>query len=145
MSNEGLFALSGSVDTRPHACGGEACQVCALDRARGIPTAEKLARRTDPATSKEAAASLHRNTLLRSLLIEFGRADLTAEEAGTRAGLDESSGYWKRVSDLLNAGYIEPVIVDGEMLTRIASSGRQQRVLRITSKGSDQLFTDGGF
>jgi hypothetical protein len=135
------------LDTRPHACAGAVCQVCALDRAReaglsaSAPGRNALARRKDPSTSKAAAQAVERESILRALLTQFARADLTAEEAAAQAGLDERSGYWKRVSDLQNAGHIETIIVDGEPLTRTGSSGRQQRVLRVTMAGSDALFT----
>lgn len=134
-----------SVDTRVHACGGDSCQVCALDRERAqritgsVPGPRALARRSDPGTSKAAARDLERESMLAALLKEFARADLTAEEAAQRARLDPWASS-KRVSDLLNAGHIEPIIVDGEPLTRKGSSGRQQRVLRVTMRGSDALF-----
>lgn len=140
----GLFTTS-SIDTRPHACGGAACQVCRLDRERGwitdsgVPDAGKLARKGDPATSKAAARTLERSSMLHALLREFAKADLTGEEAATRANLDPWAAS-KRVSDLLNAGLIEPIEADGELLTRAGTSGRQQRVLRITMNGADALF-----
>lgn len=140
----GLFTTS-SIDTRPHACGGDACQVCRLDRERGwisdsgVPDARKLARTGDPGTSKAAAAALQRESMLRALLNEFARADLTAEEAARRASLDPWAAS-KRVSDLLNAGHIEPVYEDDTAVTRPGTSGRQQRVLRITMRGGDALF-----
>lgn len=133
------------LDTRPHACAGAVCQVCALDRERearisaSVPGPRALARRSDPATSKAAARNVERESMLRALLMEFARADLTAEEAAARAGMDAWAAS-KRVSDLLNAGHIEQIIVDGEPLTRAGSSGRQQRVLRVTMAGSDALF-----
>ena len=122
--------------------------MCALDRARGIkletqaPKPRALARNSDPSTSKQAAASLARETMLRSLLQEYARADLTSEEAAERCNLDPWA-VSKRVSDLLNAGHIEPVYENGEVVTRPGSSGRQQRVLRITTAGSDALFLAG--
>lgn len=133
---------------RPHACAGEVCQVCELDRERGIklesqtPKPTALARRSDPSTSKKAASSLARETMLRALLQEFARADLTSEEVAARCNLDPWA-VSKRVSDLLNAGHIEPVYENGEVVTRPGSSGRQQRVLRITTAGSDALFLAG--
>jgi len=140
-------ALFGNtVDARPHACAGAVCQVCALDRQRGAglsaaaPGPGALARRSDPATSKASARKVERESMLRALLMQFARADLTAEEAADQAGIGATDGNWKRVSDLLNAGHIEPIIVEGEPLTRPGSSGRQQRVLRVTMSGSDALF-----
>jgi len=141
---DALFTTA-SVDTRPHACAHEYCQVCALDRERAervsasVPGPKALARRRDPGTSKAAARNVERDSMLTALLTEFARADLTAEEAAHRAQLDPWASS-KRVSDLLNAGHIEPIIVEGDTLTRAGSSGRQQRVLRITMRGSDALF-----
>lgn len=143
--SDALFNTA-SIDTRPHACAHEYCQVCALDRERAerisasAPGPRALARRGDPGTSKAAARNLERESMLAALLTQFARADLTAEEAAQRASLDPWASS-KRVSDLLNAGHIEPILVDGEPMTRAGSSGRQQRVLRITMLGSDALFT----
>lgn len=141
---DALFTTA-SVDTRPHACAHEYCQVCALDRERAervsasVPGPKALARRGDPGTSKAAARNVERDSMLTALLTEFASADLTAEEAAHRARLDPWASS-KRVSDLLNSGHIEPIIVEGDTLTRAGSSGRQQRVLRITMRGSDALF-----
>lgn len=144
--SEHLFSVKN--DVRPHGCAGDICQVCQLDRERGlkieskVPKPRALARNSDPSTSKQAAAFLTRETMLRSLLQEFARADLTSEEAAARCNLDPWA-VSKRVSDLLNAGHIEPVYEHGEVITRPGSSGRQQRVLRITPAGSDSLFLAG--
>jgi hypothetical protein len=62
--------------------------------------------------------------------------DLTAEEAGIKTGLADKPGccYWHRVSDLVKDAMIEPT---GQ--TRIARSGEQQRVNRITPAGIELL------
>jgi hypothetical protein len=140
----GLFdSITSSVDTRPHACGGDSCQVCELDRERGwltdrAPKPKALARSSDPATSKAAARSLSRESMLRVLLTAFGHKNATAEEAATAAEVDPWAAS-KRVSDLLNSGLIEVAIVNGNEITRRGSSGRFQRVLRITDEGRSWL------
>jgi hypothetical protein len=57
---------------------------------------------------------------------------LTNEQAGDLAGLSEKKGccYWKRCSELLDAGYIEDT---GE--ERRSQAGEMQRVCRVTAKG----------
>jgi hypothetical protein len=98
-------------------------------------TPEKLHRTEDPWTSRAAARQLKANTMRRRLLEMFRRwGPLTAEGVANSAGYGAEDGAWKRVSDLLNLGLIEDT---GE--TRTASSGRQQRVLRITAKGREAL------
>lgn len=103
------------------------------------PDPAQLARVTDPDTSKAAAVKLggKAGTMRLKLLREFNTArsyaasqGLTSEEAGEFAGYTAEDGAWKRVSDLLNAGLIED---SGEQ--RRGSSGRMQRVLRITEVG----------
>ena len=136
-------STTSSVDTRPHACGGDACQVCELDRERGwltdrAPKAKALARSSDPASSKAAARSLNRETMLRVLLLAFAHQSATAEEAATAAEVDPWAAS-KRVSDLLNAGLIEVAVANGKEIQRRGSSGRFQRVLRITDEGRSWL------
>ena len=67
-----------------------------------------IARKTDPATSKRAAADQElgpRHTNMRRVLEVIGTwPDLTAREAAARAGVD---GGWKRVSDLHAKGLVE--------------------------------------
>lgn len=95
--------------------------------------ASQLARSSDPTTSREAAESLsdYRKTMAKSLLKAFkeNSEGLTAEEASLLCGYSAEHGAWKRVSDLRNAGYIEPKIVDGVEATRVSSSNRKQRVM----------------
>lgn len=96
------------------------------------------ARNTDPSTSHTAAARLSdKRTMLRTLLTLYTRWDLTAEEAAREAGYTAADGAWKRVSDLLRLGLLEDT---GEH--RPGSSGRGQRVLRITDAGRREI-TDG--
>lgn len=123
-----------------HACAGVYCQVCQLleQRRHSIPAPFALARKDDPGTSKKAARSLERESSLMALLSEFATRDLTFEEAAHAAGIDPWQAS-KRVSDLANAGYVEPIITEDGPLTRKGQSGRQQRVLRITMPGSDAL------
>lgn len=100
-----------------------------------IPPPEHLARTNDPATSKAAASRAKRETIIRRLLLAYLWNDYTAEEAAKWCGFSAQDGAWKRVSDCIKAGYLEPVLADGEIVTRAGSSGRQQRVLTITPAG----------
>lgn len=140
---DALFTTA-SVDTRPHACAHEYCQVCALDRERAervsasVPGPKALARRGDPGTSKAAARNLDRESMLHALLSTFATISGTAEETALRADIDPWAAS-KRVSDLLNAGLIEVAIVNGKELQRRGSSGKFQRVLRITERGRASL------
>jgi hypothetical protein len=96
------------------------------------PEPRKLARSSDPDTSHAAARMLSgkAGTMRFRLLWVFKFNEYTAEEAAFHTDFTAADGAWKRVSDLLNDGLIEPT---GE--TRPGTSGRQQRVLRITEKG----------
>ncbi len=105
----------------------------------------KLARSTDPSTSHEAAesASDYRKTMAKNLLKAFKEnpSGLTAEEASSLCGYSAEHGAWKRVSDLRNAGYIEPKVVDDVEVTRVGSSNRKQRVMVVSEafSGDPQL------
>lgn len=99
------------------------------------PEPRELARTTDPDTSHAAAASLdagRAGTMRRKLLDAYGERHeaLTAEEAAERAGYTKADGAWKRVSDLIRSGLVRDT---GER--RPGTSGRDQRVLRITDVG----------
>lgn len=100
------------------------------------PEPRSLARLDDPETSHVAARALSgkAGTMRRALLDAFSTADLTAEEVQDAAGYVPADGSWKRVSDLGNAKLIEPT---GEV--RVASTGRPQRVWRITEAGKEAL------
>ena len=101
------------------------------------------ARRTDPATSHAAARSLDTDSITFLLLQAFATAPLhglTSEEAGEIVNTWRGyyvEGVWKRVSDLLRMGYIEPQVHAHAVLcdARRARSGRLQRVHVITSAG----------
>lgn len=93
------------------------------------------ARTEDPGTSHAAAAQLSsKRTMMRRLLTQYASVWLTAEEAALACGFTAADGAWKRVSDLLNAGLLED---SGQL--RTGSSGRAQRVLRITAAGREAL------
>jgi hypothetical protein len=98
-----------------------------------------MVRNTDPVTSHKAANSaLPRTSSQKIRLLSAYRShrDMSADEAGIATGLSEKAGccYWHRVSDLIKEGLIEPT---GE--TRLARSGEQQRVNRITESGRELL------
>ena len=95
------------------------------------------ARHSDPETSHLAAKSvkLRAGTQQARLLVAYDCASLrglTDQEAGEMTGLINQSGcgYWKRCSELRQAGYIVPT---GE--TRISQANEQQRVYVITLLG----------
>ena len=92
-----------------------------------------LHRKSDEATSIQGAKDVkfRRTSQAMLLLIEYRNHDLTDEEAGARSGLlRRSRCYWKRCSDLRDAGYI---VKTGA--TRIGSSGSAQNVCAITPEG----------
>lgn len=89
------------------------------------------ARRTDPDTSRAAAARVTTaQTMMRRLLATYLDADRTADEAMRAAGYEPADGAWKRVSDL--AGQ-ELIAETGA--TRPGESGREQLVRTITRAG----------
>lgn len=106
------------------------------------PTGKPLARATDPATSHAGAMAvrLRAGSQKHALLMEVYRhGALTADEAGNAADLLHT-GYWKRISDLLNEGLLEPVLdSSGYPLTRPGRSGSGQRVLQVTDRGREAL------
>jgi hypothetical protein len=92
-------------------------------------------RRDNGATSGAGAKAMTvRAGSQRALLLGqyFMSEDLTDEEAGRLSGLDRKPKccYWKRCSELRQAGYIQPT---GE--TRMAWTGVIQQVCRITEAG----------
>ena len=99
-------------------------------------------RSTDPETSKTATASLtvragsQRHRLLQTYAAAL--SGLTDEEAGNASGLAQlpKCCYWKRCSELRQAGYIAPT---GD--TRLSSAEERQQVCRITDTGR-QLLAD---
>lgn len=96
------------------------------------------ARNTDPDTSKAAAKSVKPYAYCMLLLSQFARRSSTAEAASIGAG--SIPGYWKRVSDLRNAGYIR-VRVDrhGKAMKDRQRSGRMALVWQITDEGREAL------
>lgn len=95
-------------------------------------TPRELVRMSDPETSHQAARGDRVASRVRLLRAFYG-VNLTSEEAAHRSGLDPWQAS-KRVSDLLRLGYVVPT---GEL--RTGSSGRQQRVLAITTEGKGAL------
>lgn len=96
-------------------------------------------RREDSATSGAGAKAMTvRAGSQRALILGqyFMSENLTDEEAGRLSGLDRKPKccYWKRCSELRQAGYIEAT---GE--TRLAGTGVLQQVCRITPKGVQAL------
>ena len=89
------------------------------------------ARRNDPGTSKDAAASMAgggaraQAKALYWVLATDREGGLTAEEAGLRCGLDNVQSC-RRLADLKRAGMVEPT---GERRTN--GSGRSARVWRV--------------
>lgn len=112
-----------------------------------IPRLETMSRADDPATSKRGAIDAHPRVSSQkiALLTVYARAaadGLTDEEAGDASGLSANRRccYWKRCSELRQAGFIAPA---GE---RLSSAGSAQRVCRITDRGREILefsFTRG--
>lgn len=93
------------------------------------------AKRDDPDTSHEAAASLgSKESMQRALLLTYVDVDRTAEEASDVCGFDEARGGHKRVSDLLGKGFIEDTGA-----RRVGTSGRRRMVCQITDKGRRAL------
>jgi hypothetical protein len=93
----------------------------------------------DTETSKAGAKAIKiRAGSQRELLLGqyFMCGELTDEEAGRLSGLDRrpKCGYWKRCSELRQAGYIAPT---GEM--RLAGTGALQQVCKITEAGLNAL------
>lgn len=102
------------------------------------------ARNTDPRTSKDAARSFNPKAQAMTMLkvfskLEYPSVGLTAEGAyrqtlSMRNAYVSPTGYWKRVSDLLAAGYLKATDY-----VATGSSGREQRCYLITEKGKKAL------
>lgn len=97
---------------------------------------ERLARRSDPETSKDAAASAgtirsrHSRIILATIAAE--RRPLTAEEIADRCALN-SVQVCRRWAELRAAGLVE---ADGEALNR---NRRMASRYRLTQRGVDQV------
>lgn len=77
------------------------------------------------------------------MLRGYWNGDLLAEEAALRRNLSLRSCYWKRASELRDAGLIEWVRVDdkpsGAIVTRVSTLGKPSGVSRITDEGRKRL------
>ena len=95
-------------------------------------------RANDPDTSSKAAQNLgvRAGSQRELLLSRYAVADMTDEEAGHASGLAmlPKCCYWKRCSELRQAGYIIPT---GEV--RHSSAGVDQQVCEITQAGRNVL------
>jgi hypothetical protein len=97
-------------------------------------------RNTDPETSRQATVNLtvRAGSQRHRLLHAYATAvwGLTDEEAGNATGLTDMPRccYWKRCSELRQAGYIQPA---GR--TRASTAGEQQQVCEITEAGRRAL------
>ncbi len=100
-----------------------ACQPATRERSIDVPI------RCSVSPEVRIRAGSQRWDLLRQY-VEHG--PLTNEQAGDLSGLSEKKSccYWKRCSELLEAGYIEAT---GE--ERRSEVGEMQRVCRVTAKG----------
>ena len=95
-------------------------------------------RRDDPSTSEEGAKAMtvRAGSQRAKLLARYEQDSMTDEEAGNASGLAAlpKCCYWKRCSELRQAGYIEPTGV-----MRLADTGVLQQVCKITQTGLDAL------
>ena len=95
-------------------------------------------RANDPETSTKAAQGLwvRAGSQRAKLLAQYGEDSMTDEEAGHASGLAllPKCCYWKRCSELRQAGYIAPT---GEV--RPSSANVDQQVCSITETGRDVL------
>lgn len=97
---------------------------------------QPITRSPDHPTSRRAAEQVKPrriNQTIRLLVAYSSHVDLTAEEASVACNLEKSC-YWKRVGELLAAGYI---IETG--YARKATTGSDQRVCKITAQGQAML------
>lgn len=100
------------------------------------PDPKTMARAADPATSKLAALSVSKRSPSQQviLLLAYRDAELIDEEAGDATNLSKKPKccYWKRLSELRQAGYIEDT---GRL--KLSSVGEKQRICRVTAKGRE--------
>ena len=96
-----------------------------------------VARNTDPATSKAAGKSIAITSgSQRAIILQaYLSGDYTDDEIGVLTGyadqqLHPNCNYWKRCSELRQAGYIETT---GD--TRLSRANKLQQVCRITDAG----------
>jgi hypothetical protein len=95
-------------------------------------------RRNNGATSTGGAKAIvvRAGSQRQLLLAQYDEEPMTDEEAGNASGLAmlPKCCYWKRCSELRQAGYIRPT---GK--TRVSSAGVEQQVCEITDEGSRVL------
>ena len=95
-------------------------------------------RRNNGATSKSGAQAMtvRAGSQRHLILSRYALEPLTDEEAGRMSNLASRPKccYWKRCSELRQAGYIVPT---GE--TRVSSAGVEQQVCKITLEGRQVL------
>lgn len=97
---------------------------------------QPITRSPDHPTSRRAAEQVKPrriNQTIRLLVAYSSHVDLTAEEASVACNLEKSC-YWKRVGELLAAGYITET-----GYARKATTGSDQRVCKITAQGQAML------
>ncbi len=90
------------------------------------------ARNTDPATSHRAAPEeIKAGSAREKILLAAEKAlPLTARELSVDAGLGHQRSPWKRVSELVKAGFLKPVGIGTD-----TESGAQATTYLITTKG----------
>ena len=97
-------------------------------------------RRDDPSTSEEGAKAMtvRAGSQRAKLLARYEQDSMTDEEAGNASGLAAlpKCCYWKRCSELRQAGYIATTGV-----MRRSSAGVDQNVCAITQAGHDLLVS----
>jgi len=99
----------------------------------------RMARRSDPFTSKEASKGASERSLSQKMRLLLAYADnpngLTDEEAGVITGLFSlpKCSYWKRCSELETEGFIARTL-----LTRQGMTGNQMMVRQITPLGLNE-------
>lgn len=120
---------------------GEPCARCGLEEISTVhwtPQPHRMARASDPETSKAGARSVRyrAGTQKAELLAVYAIADrpISDAQAATISGLIDKPGacWWKRCSDLRDDGMIEPVgtvtspITDEQVMAcRITDEGRR--------------------
>jgi hypothetical protein len=99
----------------------------------------KLARRTDPATSKAAAHADHVTNRRRVLIALSGSPGLTYWEIGASAGFSDLVEAARRVGDLLKLRMITPLAAGDHEVLRSAPDHRASRVYVLTDLGREAL------
>jgi len=113
-----------------------------IDTQLDLFSAYRAARTTDPQTSHLAALSVavragSQQAALLQAYADAGALGLTDDEAGVKTGLAAKPGccWWKRCSELRQAGYIVPI----GNVTRLSRAGENQQVCGITNAGIEAL------